>query len=319
MIDIDRYNRIVFRDRVSGRAAVRGRKSGRYTAVSEDGPRGARLRNVAVEGRWSLTRDHDLRFKVSGAAPAGIPGTLLFRGDIKEAGGSFLTFRVRESETGSGTMTLKGGWRADRNNRLVFDVTGKSGKNGYLRFQGGWKVGPRNEIIYSYKKKGGGKKIKTENSLVLKGYWKIGSKRLSYYVGGADTSVFSFRASLASGTLKASDGLIRYAVGIRYRNYRAWCERRQIVNIYGRWKVHGGLKVGFEAFAGDTSRVAVFRVEKMFRSGDRMTALIRSYRDRTLSIELICKKKISDAAELFLAFERMAEKYSVMAGLRWRF
>ncbi|MBD3296937.1 MAG: hypothetical protein GF392_06165, partial [Candidatus Omnitrophica bacterium] len=312
MISVDRYNRIIFREYISGRDVVRGKKSAGYRAVTETGIKARGLRNITVEGRWSLTPEHDLRFKVSGSAPDGMPRTLLFRGDIKEAGGSFLTFRVRESETGSGTISLKGGWRADSNNRLVFDVTGKKGIKGYLRFQGGWKVGPRNEIIYTYTKRRHGKEVKSGNKLVIKGYWKLGSKRLSYHVSGSGSSVFSFRASLVSEKLKASDGLIRYTVGVRYRTRRAWSERRQVVSIYGRWKARGGVTVGFEAFAGDTGKVSVFRVEKMVRSGGRVTVLIRLYRERALSLKLICDKKISDNAELFFAFEKMADQYSVM-------
>jgi len=255
------------------------------------------FRKAVLDGKWSLTPEHDLKIRLSASRlfPAG--KTVILKGDIEKATGGGLTFRVRHSDTLSGipsrSIELKGRWSADSYNRITFNVAKSRGRYDVLRFQGAWDVNKRNTLTYSYVRTRMKTRTRKEHTLVFQGWWDLGASRLVYRVEGSGDSFFAFKAALQSRSLRAADGVIKYQVGIKYLKENVYSECRRTVSIYGTWKVGRGLTASFEAaYSGGKHHKTRFEIEKQIGKS---------------------------AAEIFLILSRSAAESSIMGGLRVRF
>jgi len=317
-ISIDSKNRVIITETFKDASRV-GRN---MRSVSSGGVR--RLRKIAVDGSWSMTEDHDLKLKVSGIKSPYAGKTIVLRGEIKKVTGTRLIFGVRESDTVTGLRTrsieLSGRWRADKNNRITFAVRKSNGRRDVLRFQGAWSVGKRNELVYRYVKTSLKKGEKFEKALVFKGYWNLARRRLTYRIEGSTKSYFSFSASIGTKSLRASSGVIKYRVGIKYKRAKVYHQIRRVVSIYGAWKFGKDLSVRFEATGSGKKYTALsFTAEKPIGRGNIVAVALKAKDGEKLGVDVTFTKEFSKDAEVFLTLSRYPNESHIMSGVRIKF
>ncbi|MEA3489155.1 MAG: hypothetical protein U9R44_02285 [Candidatus Omnitrophota bacterium] len=316
-ITVDPENRLTVTDIFREVAGVT------YEAAIEDSVGGKRLRKLLLDGKWSLTPEHDLKFRVSGTDSPFAGRTIILRGDVERVKGSGLTFRVRSCDAVSGTRSctieLKGKWRADGNNRITFNVAGSRGRYDVLRFQGAWRLNRRNELIYRYTRTALRTRTRREKTLVFRGYWDLERRRIVYRIEGSNDSFFSFKAAIQSKSLRAADGSIKYQVGIKYSRRRVYRQRVQVVTIYGLWKLGKDLSVRFEVLcSGNKRRRITFQAEKMIGENGAVTVSLKTARGEKLGVEVRFSKAFSNDAELFVALGRQGRDVRIIGGVRVR-
>ncbi len=245
--------------------------------------------------------------------------TIIFRGDIKKVTGSQLIFAVRESDTISGLRTraieLNGRWQADKNNRITFSAKKSSGRNDILRFQGAWSVGKRNELVYRYIKTSLKKGDKLEKLVIFKGHWDLSSRRLTYRVEGSSKSYFEFSASIGTKSLRASSGVIKYRVGIKYKEAKTFRQARRTISIYGAWKFGKDLSVRFEAISRGGKYLALsFTAEKPVGRGSTVRVALKSKDGKSLGADVTFTREFTGNADVFLTLARRPNERRVMGG-----
>ena len=280
-----------------------------------------KLRKLVLNGKWALTPEHDLSIRLSGRDSSKIGKNLILRGEIVKTTGSSLSFRVRHSDTISGlrskTVELKGVWSQDANNRITFKVSKAKGRYDVLRFQGAWKVNKRNELVYNYVKTDLKRRTKEEKTLIFKGFWEVKKKRLVYRFEGFPRSYFAFKVALQTPSLRASSGTIKYQVGIRYYVGKVFRERRQVVTLFGTWKISKELEVSFEvAYSGRNKRSLIFTAEKVFREGSSLWVSLKDEEGKKLGIEVVFTKRFLEDAELFISLSHDAYESKVLGGVK---
>jgi len=319
-ISVDGRNRLVVTRTFRGR---------RHEADVEGRGKAFRVGRVAVDGRWSLTPEHDLKFSAAGRDRAGLGKTVILRGEIIKAGGAGLLFRVRRSESAAGisarTVELKGTWRADAANRITFRASRSGGRYDMLRFEGVWDINKRNELVYRYAGTALRRGKKEERTIVFRGRWDLTRSRIVYSLERSSGSVFEFKAALQSPSLRASDGEIKYQVGIRYRKDRVYRRVRKVVVLYGAWKLGRGLSVRFEMpCSGGRAAALVFEAGKLEGDHGKVIVSLRRVGGKRMDLEVEFRKAFASDAELFLMIGSSAaggsrKDLSILGGLRVRF
>lgn len=317
-LSIDPKNRLVVTEIVKDSS-----KEASYEATLVSAGRGRALQKMVLDGKWSLTGEHDLKLHVLGSESPYFGKTLILRGTIESVDESTLAFRVRSSSAVSGlrsqTIELKGVWLADANNRLTFNVAKANGRYDALRLQGAWQVNRQNELIYKYSKTDLKTRVKKENIIIFKGWWDFGRRRLIYRFDASKDSYFSFKAALEAKRLKGSDGKIKYQVGIKYLKEKVYRTKRQTVTIFGTWKLEKDLRVGFEVAYSSFKRTVSFEVEKLLGKGGKLTASLKSASGEKLGFEVMFSKAFNRDTEAFLALSRMGEDSRIMGGVKVKF
>ena len=283
-----------------------------------------KLTKIITEGKWSLSKDHSLKLKISGNRDPYAGKTLIFNGSISKVTGDSLAFRVRGSENIAGlrtsTIELKGIWQADTSNRLTFSVSKYRGTYDILRFQGAWDVNRNNELVYKYEQTALKTRRKTLNTLVFKGFWEIDESRLVYALQGDDNSFFSFKAALQSRNLIASQGKIKYQIGVKFSSGTVYREVVRTVTIFGKWKLGKDLGVSFDIeSSGRKKQSIVFSAEKVIGEGANIKISLKSKKGEKLGIELAFSKKIIEDIELFAELSRLSTESRALVGVRAKF
>ena len=120
---------------------------------------------INLQGRWTLTKDHSLRFLIDKKQRETFGNSLTLKGEILDAKENSIFFSAntkRKDLTKSVyTLNLKGKWSVDRYNRLIFNV--RKGANNYdaILFRGAWKISKKHNIVYEYKKPAPQSKVKS--------------------------------------------------------------------------------------------------------------------------------------------------------------
>ena len=295
------------------------------TEIESKGPSfNRKLRRLVLDGKWSLTPEHDLSLRLSGRNSPSRGKNIILRGEIVKTTGSSLSFRVRHSDAISGlrskTVELKGVWKEDANNRITFKVSKAKGRYDVLRFQGAWKVNKRNELVYKYVKTFLKKRTKKERTLIFKGFWDIKEKRLVYRFEGVPGSYFAFKAALQTPSLRASSGTIKYQVGIRYYVGKVFRERTQVVTLFGTWKINRELEVSFEVvYYGRNKRSIRFIAERIFKKGTSLRISLKDEEGGKLGIEVVFAKRFLEDAELFVFLSHNVYENKVLGGVKIKF
>lgn len=313
-LKIDSRNRLV----VEETHRTKGKVSSETTFANKD------VEKVVLDGKWSLTEDHNLKLHVIGSESQAFGKTVILSGDVQKTSGSGLSFRVRQSENisglRSGTIELNGKWASDGNNRITFKVARARGKYDTLRFQGVWHINKNNEVVYKREKTALKRSTKTSESLLFRGFWDLGEKRIVYRLEGATDSFFSFNAAVQSKSLRASDGAVRYQVGVKYSQGKVRRSVKQTVSIYGKWKLGKGFGLAFEiAYSGRKKQLIHFSADKLFWNNRKITFSLKDEKGKPLGFEVEFRKAIKDDAEIFFALSRQGEDSRVMGGVRIRF
>lgn len=277
-----------------------------------------------LEGKWSLTDDHALSFRVRTADSYLQGKTLLFYGQIENVKSDLLRFRVRRSDPlsgiRSGMIELKGKWHADADNRISFSVAKGEGRYDTLKFQGAWQLNKRNELTYRYTETYLKTKTKKEQLIVFRGYWDLEKHRIVYRLDKSDLSFFAFSASLRSKKLRAAEGAVRYNVGIKYSRKGIFREIRQTITIYGTWKLGKDFSLGFETICSRKTRHVIhFQIDELLGSGTSFAVKLKTAKGEKLGAEVTFTKTFKNDAELFLSLGHHAEEFRVMGGVKVKF
>lgn len=280
--------------------------------VDDDIPEEFRL-----DGRWSLTRDHDLKLTLATPDPVGGKSELLFRGEIVSAKGDVLIFGIT---TGSSdtvgstyTITLSGAWQADKFNRLTFLIKNKTASRGELVFEAGWEIDRQFRIVYRYKKTVLKKRTKAARELILEGAWRLDeSSRIVYNVAGElrDSSIV-ISASLA----KVTSNRIVYKISVGAARKRP--PESVSLNLSGVWRITKGLGLTFEAERGADGKISCsFGAEASLTKDDTVIFRLKDLaagRKRGVVVEFN-RRLLKGDGEAFVRFLKSREETSILVG-----
>ena len=327
---IDAFNRLVVLDpddplhpkRIfEGRFSIQNHNKLAYV-FSKAGaalPEGGR-ETIALDGTWKLTGGHELALALHESKDRHSQ-TLTLKGALVQAEANGLVFALRQDADDaifSQRLTLSGRWAADAQNRLTFLVEKAQGAQDRLTLQGGWEVGPHHELFYRYRQLINRRRFSEERALIFDGSWDIARNgRLVYRLLGTDTSMFEFRASLQSSSIRAAEGRIAYQAGIGLSQGRS---QKQRVVLFGAWKINRDLSVSLEIPYAE-GRVGSLRCETAaaLNRRDSVTVALANDRRQKLGIAVTFTRKLNQDANLFLRLKRSSEESSVLGGVQVRF
>lgn len=186
---------------------------------------------IRFTGDWSLGKNHDLALTLDKWNNRVEGNKLIFKSALADAGSNELLFSVETRESSRKTriniLKFSGAWQADAQNRLMFLAEKKTGSADPLILQGTWEVNKRNEIVYKH----------PENSITLRGYWRIaGKNKITYVLNKRLGSYLDFTA----GFERAESDSLRYGIGVGRG------KRKRVVSLWGRWKMAKGAGLFFE-------------------------------------------------------------------------
>ena len=201
-------------------------------------------KKIILEGEWKLNKDHDLVLYLRKERDKRRK-SLKLRGKILKLDSESLLFEIKSKPdyrvTRVSYLKLKGAIGRDRFNRLVFQVT-KRNLPDELIFRNVWSLNRSKEIVYNYSKLGS----KIEQSLLLRGYWDIRSNRkISYILERSDSSI-GFLANLESKSLYPKRAVIKYRVGVGFKEKRD----DRLISFKGNWKIGKNKVLIFEVDQG---------------------------------------------------------------------
>jgi len=273
---------------------------------------------VKLRGRWSLTKNHDLRLTLDKWRRQTFGDQLTLQGDIIDIDKNALLFAVttrdKDGVKSIYALKLQGSWQADKSNRLTFRV--KKGQDEYdiLTFDGIWGINKNHQIIYQYKKEQLVRKLKKIHTLAFKGYWDIKDKtRISYVIDRNSGSVFNFKTSL--GIFK--DNFIKYELGIGLSRKPEPIKRTII--LFGTWKIKKKLGIIFEVEYGEKEiQAIVFGAEAKLTSKDTVLFKLRNDINRGVGAELELSHKILKGdGQAFLRLLKSKRESAILVGAGW--
>ncbi len=273
---------------------------------------------VKLRGRWSLTKNHDLRLTLDKWRRQTFGDQLTLQGDIIEVNKNSLLFalttRTKEGVQSTYILKLQGSWQADRNNRLTFRVKKRQDKYDILTFDGIWKIGKNYQIIYQYEKAQLARKLKKLHTLIFKGHWDIKDKaRISYVIDRDNDSVFDFKTSL--GIFK--EKYIKYEVGIGLSHKPKPIKRT--ITLFGTWKIKKTVGLIFEVdYKNRKIHTIAFGAKAKLTSKDNILFKLRNNLNRDIGAELeLTHKILKGDGQAFLRFLKSKRESAVLAGAGW--
>jgi len=330
--EVDPHNRLVARE-TGGKTGVRRFRhalTGRFKVdknnvlsyhVKAPLPSGARVpHQVKLQGKWSLTEDHNLQFTLNKWARQTLGDKLTLQGRILDVKKNSLLFSVttktKKDVRSTYILNLAGVWRADKRNRLTFRVKKENGKYDVLTFRGGWIVDERHRIVYKYQKAQLITKRKQLQSLTFEGYWDIkDAVRLWYVIDKRSDSVFAFTTEV--GIFKGK--CIKYEVGIDVLDNGKL--KTRMITLYGTWKIKKGIGLTFETeYENKRVHAIVFRADAKLTSKDKISFKLRKERGKEIVGKLeLTRKILKGDGEAFLRFLRSNDETAVIvgAGFMW--
>jgi len=275
---------------------------------------------VKLRGKWSLTKNHDLRLTLDKWRRQTFGDQLTLQGDIIDVNKNSLLFalttRTKEGVQSTYILKLQGSWQADRNNRLTFRVKKRQDKYDILTFDGIWKIGKNYQIIYQYEKAQLARKLKKLNTLIFKGHWDIKDKaRISYVIDRDNDSVFDFKTSL--GIFK--EKYIKYEVGIGLSHKPKPIKRT--ITLFGTWKIKKTVGLVFEVeYENRKIHTIAFGAKAKLTSKDNILFKLRNNLNRDIGAELeLTHKILKGDGQAFLRLLKSKRESAVLvgAGRRW--
>lgn len=269
-----------------------------------------------VDGAWTLTPRHELRYRRRGPDAA-----VVLAGALVGTEPRGLTFQVvgeslAEDLVGR-TLTLRGRWQADARNRLTFLVERAGGRTDRLTLRGGWTLGPSHEIRYRYRRGGAGGRPSREQVLTLTGAWDLTTRRqVTYVLDAAADSAFRFRGTVQTPVIVAKTGALRYQLGVEIAGRR----RLRTLVFFGTWRVSRTLELTFEVPAsGGRAQVMAFGAAYALGPRGAITATVMGHDGRPLGVEVVLTREFwRDRGELFVRLRRALEETAVEGGVRIR-
>ncbi len=196
----------------------------------------------AQQGRWSLTPQHELRYRgegpdeeiqIKGPVVAAAPEALIFS----------LTTRQTDHKVLTRLVSLSGAWKVNGKNQIIFEVEKESGKKDILTFKNTWSVGKNHQLLYRYEGTQQRRGVKKLQELVFSGHWDLSEKNhLTYILEGDTQNRLRFRGTLQTPSILAKKGELRYQLGVEVAGKR----KIQTVTFFGAWKVSRDFSLQFE-------------------------------------------------------------------------
>ncbi|MGB2706235.1 MAG: hypothetical protein WBC74_05225 [Candidatus Omnitrophota bacterium] len=274
---------------------------------------------IKFKGKWSLTKNHDLRLTLDKWGRETFGDKLTLKGDMIDVNKNSILFavttRTKEGTQATYILRLGGAWQADEYNRITFRVTREKGKYDILTFDGIWEINKDHQIIYRYEKARLIRKLKKIHTLTLKGYWDIKDKaRVSYVIDKNTNSSFNFRTGL--GLFR--ENYIKYEVGI-VLSHRPKPVRR-IVTLFGRWKIRKKMDLIFEVkYEKGKIRAIVFGAEARLTDKDTVLFRLRNDKGKDISANLKLSRRIlKGEGQAFVRALKSKRESAVCAGAAFK-
>ena len=255
---------------------------------------------LKLEGKWSLTKDHDLKLTLDKWGRRTFGDQLTLRGNLLDARKNSLLFalteRTKEATVPTRILKFRGIWQADKANRLTFTVKKEKSRRDILTLTNAWQIDKTYSILYKYEKARLIRKKKETHTLAFRGRWDIKDKaRISYVIDRRTGSVFHFRPELGI----FGDGYIKYKLGIGL----SWNPRRtrRTITLSGRWKLGKGTGLVFQVRSGTKKKpIYTIKLSHKLLKGSGGTSL-------------------KDSGEAFLRAIKSGRELTLHAGTAWRF
>jgi hypothetical protein len=265
-------------------------------------------------GTWALSKEHDLIFSFNKWNKKYMKGKLTIKGELIDVKANQLLFKVSSNKPKkSYNLSLFGKWHADKYNRLTFLLKKKQEKKiNKLTLKSTFQINKQNQLIYNYTKEKLKTKTKTKRTITFKGFWDITKKdRLLYVLNKNINSFFEFKVSLGKPTPRG----LQYEIGI------GAVPKKEILTIFGKWKINQKLGVIFELISRDTKPHSIL-LGAYVKTGEkgRLEFSLKAKKGRNLGINLHFSKKIlKNQGELFLksSLSKKEKKILLGAGFRW--
>ena len=330
-LETDPYNRVVVRSTSNKSGLRRFRKviDGRFK-LDRSNQLTYKLRSpvydldlphqLTIKGKWSLTKDHDLRLSLDKKGRDTLGDKITLKGQIIDARKNSLLFAV-SSKTHDDrplvyVLELRGVWQADDRNRLTFKVNKERGASDVLTFRNAWEIDRSKRIVYIYEKSSSARKSRKVHSLTFKGHWKTSDiSRISYELSSRSDSRFTFATDAA--ILKGNR--IDLQAGVRISK-RGKPEER-IITLFGKWRLVKDLGLVFEARYKDHKKSSiVFGADARLSGSDSLSFRLRSDKRKDgLGAELsISRKILKSDGEAFLRLLSDGLEHSFYAGAAWK-
>ncbi len=278
------------------------------------------LHKIDFEGKWSLDENHDLKFSLDESKTQVFGDSLVIKGDIinksKDSLGFSYLERISPNKIKRRQIDLKGLWNADKNNRLNFSVSRETGSDDKLIFNNTWQVSKNNELFYTYLKRDLNRKIKSERSFGIKGYWQIYKERLVYKFLGNSKSQFEFSASLETANLYPDDNKIKYQIGIKIKTKDGQKDIKKDVVLFGALKIKRDLSIDFEMGYPNKKVAIQFIVTRKINRDNSLSLILKDHDNEPIGLELILTRKFLKTGEFFLEVGRAGSEKKIEAGVR---
>lgn len=270
---------------------------------------------VKLQGKWSLTKDHNLLLTLDKWARQTFGDKLTLKGDIIDVNKNSIIFalttKTKDNKKSIYTLKLKGSWQADKYNRITFDISREKGRHDILTFYGTWKINKKHQIIYKYQKSHLITKTKTTRTLIFKGYWNIKDKaKISYIIDKNSGSILNLKTSL--GIFKKN--YIKYKLGVGLSN------AKRTIFLYGAWKIKKNLGLLFEIeYDRRKIHAIIFGAKARLTKKDTVTFNIRNSANKDTGIKLELSHNILKGdGRAFLRLLASKQQVNIVAGAGFR-
>ncbi|MFH1395012.1 MAG: hypothetical protein ABIH09_02525 [Candidatus Omnitrophota bacterium] len=327
--ELDPYNRFTiqktdkktrllrFREVISGRFRIGKDNSLTYQIKKPDCSYQNIPHQLKIQGKWSLTKKHELCFTVDKQSRKTFGHQLILKGEVLDVNRNSLFFavktRTKRNTDLSYVLTLKGIYNADKNNRLTFKAQRERGVYDILTFDGAWTINSNHQIVYEYQKACLKTKVNKIHTLLFKGWWDIKDRaRISYILDKKTGSGFDFTTSL--GVFR--DNCIKYEAAVKVST-RLNPVKRMII-LTGTWKLlkNAGITFEIESAAGKWQSISFSADAKIARKHNIELKLKNFAGTKNLDAKLIIKREMLEGAgQAFFEFLKMKKETAVFVGM----
>ncbi len=328
--EIDPYNRLVVhgKDKKSSLPRFRRVLDGKFkvspgnslvfhakTPIRGIPPDHRAPRQLKLRGKWSLTKDHNLKLTLDNWQRQTPGDTLTLQGELIGTESNSILFavttRTRENTRSTNILSLQGRWQADKNNRLTFRIKREEGATDILTLTNAWEINKHHRIIYTYRKA----RLKRKKTLSFKGHWDITKRnRLIYTLDLKGNSRFDFRTSIG----RLYKNYIKYEVGIK----RSDKERpvKRVVTLFGAWKIKKGTGLLFEIhYEKGIARAIVFGAEARLTKRDKIRFRLKNEFGKDLGMHLtLSRKLLKGDGKAFIRLLKSRKESAIYVGMAWR-
>jgi hypothetical protein len=274
---------------------------------------------VKFKGKWSLTKNHDLKLTLDKWRRQRLGDELTLQGEIIQAEANSLLFAVttrsKENLPLRYLFRLQGIWQTDKHNRLTFRVKKGRGRYDTLVFDGIWEVNKHHRIVYHYEKLQLIRKERLKKTLTFKGFWDIAKRnKLSYKLSLDRKSVFEFQTDIGFLT----DNYIRYKIGIAISD-KKWPVRRVLI-LFGKWKIKRNVGLLFEIeYEQGRTKAIIFGTEVKLTERDKLEFKLKNNLGQNLGLKLkLTRGRLKGDGQAFLKIFKSKKECSIYVGRAWR-